>query len=115
MAKYTFDNISKFSATMMFTALASSPFAFLTNGFLGRVTFFTLKKLSNFLANKGLIIANIGVDYVSTLDQQKDLDTELEKAITIVANKKGRLTDEEKKRIDAPVMAAMRRFVSLIN
>ena len=114
MAKYQFDGIAKFNATVIFTAMAASPLAFLTTGLLGRFTFFALTKLGNVIANKGLIIANVGVDYVLTLNQKGNFDSIIEDALKEVKDKKGRLTDAEKKAIDDKVIASFKLFISLI-
>ena len=115
MPKYQFDGVSKFSAVMIFTSLASSPFAFLTTGILGKFTFFILEKISNWLANKGLILLNVGVNYIAVLNQQGDYDKTIEEAIKKVKDNPGRLTDAQKKAIDQPVIDSFKRFVSLIN
>ena len=112
--KYEFPGLSKFNATLIFTAMASSPLAFLTTGFLGNITFFFLKKIGRWLANQGLALLNLGVDFLMVELEQRDFENAMDEAIAKVKASKGRLTKEQKEEIDAPVKNAFRRFASFV-
>lgn len=98
----------------MFTALASSPLSFMTTGFFGKITFFFLEKLMNFLANNGLILLNIGVDHLQTAIEKDNFDEAIEEALKVVRNTKGKITKERAHEIDQPVIDAFRKFISLV-
>lgn len=114
--KYQFDGIASVSASFVLTAMAGSPLAFLTTGVLGKITFFFLQKIMNGLANNGLAVLNLGIDFLSVNFQERDF-TEAMRAALIARDKiittKGKLTKEEMDAIDAPVKEAFRRFARL--
>lgn len=112
--KHQFDGIAKATATLLFTSMAAGPFAFLTGGFLGHITFFILKRFSNWLANQGLALLNIGVDAIKIAQEKKKFDEEIDKAIKAVLEAKRKLTKEEQAAIDEPVKKAFRKFVSFV-
>lgn len=114
--KYQFDGISSVSASFVFTAMASGPLAFLTTGVLGQVTFFILKKVMNGLANNGLAVLNLGVDFISVNFQERDFNEAMRAALIArdkVITTKGKLSKEEMDAIDAPVKDAFRKFARL--
>lgn len=108
--KYKFEGIGTLGATLMSGALAASPFAFLTTGIWGKITFWVLQKASAYFANKGLIFLNVGVEAVSAYSDRKDFDGSFESAIRIVNEHGDNLTDAEKKAIDDSVIAAFDKF-----
>lgn len=114
VVKHKFNNLSRGMATMIFTAMASTPLAFLTTGIVGKITFYFLQRWSNWLINQGLVLANVGIDFVKTASQKKDYDQAIEEAIQKVLQTKHRLTKEEQDAIDEPVKRAFRRFVKLV-
>lgn len=112
--KHNFDGIARASATMVFTAMAASPMAFITRGVLGQVTFFFLKKVMNWSANQGLAILNLGVDSLRIAQEKRTFDRQISEALAKVQATKRRLTQEEKNEIDAPVIDAFRRFARFV-
>lgn len=112
--KYQFDGISKITATLLFTTIAASPMSFLTTGFIGKITFYLLKRISNWLANQGLAILNVGVDAIKIAQEKKAFDRAIEEAINKVLEAKHKLTKEEQDAIDDPVKKAFRKFVSFV-
>jgi hypothetical protein len=62
----------------------------------------------NFLANRGLLVVNIGAIYVSGEFQQSDFDKAFDDAIQ--KSKTPGLSDAQKKVIDDQVIASFRRF-----
>ena len=113
-AKHEFGGIARVTATMLMTFMATSPLAFLTHGILGKITFFFLTKVGNWLASNGLAILNLGVDAIKIAQQKKTFDREIEKALKAVAESKGNLSPSEAKAIDAEVKAAFKRFAKFI-
>ena len=67
-----------------------------------------LEQLVNWLANKGLIVINIGAAFVEGDIDQKKFDAAIEEGLAKL--KIGGLTDEQKKEIDAKVIDAIRKF-----
>lgn len=115
--KYQFDGIAAVSATMVFTAMAGGPLAFLTTGILGKIVFFFLKKIMNGLANQGLAILNLGIDFMSVNFQQSDYESAMDAAIKArdeIIGKRGKLTQEERERIDEDVKRAFRKFAPFV-
>lgn len=110
--KYDFKGIKKLGASGLRLALGSSPklawilrFPALTN--------FILEFISNYLANHGLIILNIGaVHYLGPKDQ-KVFDDGIDKAIEAIRIKGGRdkLTQKEIEAIDNEVIKSVRPFI----
>lgn len=110
--KYRFEGIGKLGATLMFSALAASPLAWLTNGLVGKIVFFLLTEFSMFLSNHGLIILNMAIADLKTLSEKKNFDGAFDDAFKEIHEKRERLTPEEKKRIDDKVISAFRDFAS---
>lgn len=69
--------------------------------------------LVNFLANRGLIIINIGVNIVDGVLDQKALDSALEAGITKVMKGRDKITPAEGKKIDDEVRKAFDRDADL--
>ncbi len=99
---------------MIFTSMAGSPLAFLTHGFLGRITFFFLTKVGSWLANQGLALLNIGIDELRIAAQKDDYEKAIEEALKSVGEAKQKLTPAEIKAIDDKVKKAFRKFVYLV-
>lgn len=108
--KYQFPGIAKFNALLLFTALGSSPAAFLTNGLLGKFVYFFLNRFGNWLANQGLALANMGVDALIISEQHGNYEQVMDEAFEEIKKKKGRLSPEERKKIDDKVKDAFREF-----
>jgi len=114
--KYQFKGMSRFNATLLFTALASSAWgSFLTTGLMGKFVFFILEKIGNWIANQGLALANIGIDEIKIMAEKDNFESVMDEAVKEVQNKKGRLTDAEKKKIDNRVKSAFRRFATFVD
>lgn len=69
---------------------------------------FLLNWISEWLANRGLIIINVGAFYVSGMFDQKSFDAAMEDGLK-KASAPG-LTDKQKKVIDDAVIEAFRKF-----
>ncbi len=110
--KHKFKGIGKAGALLMFAGLAASPFAVITNGIAGKITFWLLEQLSMWMADKGLIILNIGAAKINTLSEQQDFDGSFEQAFKEIHENNDRLTDEQKKAIDDKVISAFRKFAT---
>lgn len=112
--KYQFDGMARFTATMVFTKMASGPLAFLTTGFLGNITFFLLKKGANWLANQGLAVLNIGLNEILVAQQKGRFDKVLEDALKQVKQTKRKLSKKEQAEIDDRVIKAFRTFAYFV-
>lgn len=111
--KYQFDGISKMTSLLLFNAMASGPWFFLTQGMLGRFTMFLLKKFSKWALNQGLVIVNIGIDIIEIEMDKRAFDDAMEQAIKKVQSKR-KLTPGEIKAIDADVKKAFKEFVRFV-
>jgi hypothetical protein len=110
--KYDFRGIKKLGAAGLRLALAASPYtAWTLKG--GALTTFFLEWFSNWLANSGLMLLNIGADYVSGEMDQARFDAAMDAAFEEIRKKGGRetLTEAEKKAIDDEVIKVARKFV----
>lgn len=106
--KYDFPGISKLGAIGLKAAFASSPYtAWLLK--LGPVSTFFIELLANFLANKGLLILNLGAIYLNGEIDQRAFDNAMDEAFKKL--QKPGLTPQQKKDIDDEVIAAARRFI----
>lgn len=112
--KHDFKGIKKVGATVLLGVIASSPFSFLATGFLGRVTTFFLEKIVNVLANKGLIILNVGAMHFKTEAEAKAYVAGMELALKKVSESEGRLTPEQVKEIDDEVIKVFDDFAILV-
>lgn len=108
--KYKFEGIGKASATATFVALASTPLAKLTQGFVGKILYALLTLFFSGLASVGLVVLNIGIAKVETLLEQKDFDGSFDEAFKIINAKGGKLTQQEIAEIDSKVIDAFRKF-----
>ena len=103
--KYNFKGIKKTGAAGLRLALASSPAtAWILKG--GFVTTFALEFFSNWLANNGLIVMNLGAYYIGGEFDQKAFDTAIDQGLKAVENSGGKLTPEQIKEIDDAVIKA---------
>jgi len=108
--KYDFPGIKKFGARGLSLVLASFSWgAWLIQWGFGPVIDFLFKEFSNWLANKGLIVLNIGAIVVEGEFNQKSFDKAMEEGLHKVLA--GGLTDQQKKEIDDKVIKAARRFL----
>lgn len=97
-------------------ALLSSPyFAWLLN--FDALTNFILEFISNYLANQGLVVLNLGAIYVEGELDQREFDRVLDQAITDIKNKGGidKLTQKEIRDIDDAVIKVARKFLVINN
>ena len=110
--KYDFKGIKKAGAAGLRAALSSSPITSWIVAFPS-LTNFALEFITNFLANNGLVLLNIGANYVEGELDQKRLDDALTTAMENITQKGGRdkLTAAQKKAIDDEVIKAARGFI----
>jgi len=109
--KYDFKGISKFGAIALRVALSSSPYTawfFKVPG-----SQLVCELFVNWLANKGLLILNLGAIQIGTEIDQHRLDKAMDEALNAIMEKGGRenLTPEQKKEIDDEVIKAARKFI----
>lgn len=109
-AKHELTGIGSASATLTFVALAGSPLAFLTQGFLGKITHYILTQIYSRLASQGLVVLNIGVARVQTMAERKDFDGTFDDAFDLINKSGGRLSPDDIKAIDDRVISALRKF-----
>lgn len=102
--KYNFKGIKEKGARVIKTALAASPYTAWLLKF-NIVLDLALEAFSNWLANKGLIIMNVGYFYVDGKLDQAALDRALNRGIEEVDSGKI-LTPEQMKEIDDAVIKA---------
>lgn len=107
---YDYSGIGKAEALLIFSALAASPAAWLTNGVLGKFTFWALSKFLTWLSGKGIMLLNVLVADVQTLAQKGDFDGSFDNAFAAIHGHPERLTPEQKAAIDKPVIDAFRKF-----
>lgn len=114
--KYNFSGIKKLGAAGLRLALASSPKSAWLLKF-GSLTDLVLEFFMNWLANKGLVILNLGAIYVSGEMNQRDLDSAMDRAISEIKYAGGidSLTEAEKRAIDEAVIKAARKFIVIGN
>ena len=108
--KHKFSGIGSASATLTFIALAGTPLAFLTQGFLGKIVHWLLTQIFMRGADKGLIFLNIGAAKAQTLSEHAQFDGSLDEAFKIINEKKGNLSEEDVKKVDDSVIATLRKF-----
>lgn len=103
--KYNFKGIKEKGAAGLRLALSSTPqTAWLVK--YPALTNFLLEAFANWLANKGLIVMNIGAYYVEGKLDQKAFDEAMDKGILRVDAAGGTLTPEQIKEIDDAVIKA---------
>lgn len=112
--KHKFDGIARFTATLVFTKMAGGPLAFLTTGVLGKVTFFFLTKGSNWLANQGLAVLNVGVNHILVSQQKDQFEKAINEALNKVQGTSNKLSPVEVAEIDDKVIRAFRNFAYFV-
>ncbi len=110
VTKYQFKNIGKASAVATFAALAVSypPFLAFSQTFGGKCVFTVLCWLYTGLASIGVIVLNVGVDYIKTVAEKNQFDGTMESAIKSV--EQGNLTPQQGAAIDDSVIQAHNNF-----
>ena len=107
--KYDFPGIRRAGQIAFAAALATVPWgAALLKGPFKPVAEYAIGFLTEWLANRGLLVINIGAIYLDTKFDQVAFDRAMEKALDQV--KMPGLTDEQKKAIDHDVIKAFRNF-----
>lgn len=111
--KYDFPGIKKWGAKGLSAALASTPWGswLVTTWGLKDVVDIALAWLANWLANKGLVVLNLGAIYVEGEFDQAGFDREMDAAIKKVEDAKGKLTPEQIKAIDDEIIKVARKFI----
>lgn len=109
--KYDFKGIKRLGRAGLRAALATSPkTAWLLK--FGSLLDLVLEFIFNWLANKGLIILNLGYIHLDSKFDQKELDKAMQKALDeIELIGKNNLTPDQKKEIDNAVIKAARKFI----
>lgn len=110
--KYNFRGIKQLGAAGLRGALLSSPWtAWLVK--VPNFTNFLLEAFSNWLANKGLVIVNVGAIYVEGEFDQYAWDEAMDKAIEEIKLKGGheKLTPKEIQEIDNEIIRKGRNFI----
>lgn len=103
--KYDFKGIKKTGSAGLRAAFAATPqLAWINKG--GALTDLFLEFLTNWLANKGLIVLNVGAFYVSGELDQSAIDKAIDSGLKAVENSQGKLTPEQMKEIDDAVIKA---------
>lgn len=110
--KHDLSGIGGVTASLVISLLAGSSLAFLTTGPLGWFVAVILRWLFSGLASMGLVLLNVGVAHVQTINEKKDFDGSFEDAFRAINAKNGELTDEEKAAIDQKVIDAFRKFAT---
>lgn len=105
--KYDFKGIKEKGASGLKLALASDP----ATAWMVKVPFITtaLEYGVNWMANKGLVVLNIGAIYINGEIDQSKLDKAIEDGLKKVELSKGSLTPEQIKEIDDAVIKAADR------
>jgi hypothetical protein len=113
---YRFEGIGEASAAVVMASLSANPtFIPITTGFIGKITFFTLKVVFMLLASLGLIVLNVGVAKVETIIDGNNFDESWDTAeniIRLIRESGKEITPAEAKAIDDPVIAAFRKFAN---
>jgi hypothetical protein len=107
---YDYAGIGNAEALLIFSALAASPAAPFTNGVLGKITFWSLGQFCTWLASKEVLVLNIASTDLQTLAQKGEFNATFDEAFKAIHGNSDRLTAEQKAAIDAPVIAAFRKF-----
>lgn len=110
--KYDFVGIKKTGAALVRGALAADPkLAWLLK--LGTLLDLLIEFVLNWMANRGLLVFNVGFEVIDGVVDQKQLDAQLRLAYEEIRVKGGRekLTKAQKKAIDDQVIKAARKFV----
>lgn len=109
--KYDFQGIQKGGLLAIKAALAATGWgaSIIASPFV-RVLDWMLKKIINFMANKGLIVLNLGAIYVEGEFDQTEFDKAMDAGLSKIKTRPD-MTPEEKKEIDDEVKNAFRKFV----
>ncbi len=112
--RYSFSGIQKAAGVAIDALIAGTGWGawLLASPFMPIVSFFR-DALVNFLANRGLIILNIGVNIIDGVIDQKALDSALDEGIKRVMQGRDKITPAEGKAIDDKVRAAFDRDADL--
>lgn len=103
--KYDFQGIKKLGGVGLRAALSTSPYTAWLNRF-GALTNLITEFAANWLANRGLILLNVGAFYIGGEIDQKSLDNAIENGLKAVELSNGKLTPEQMKEIDDAVIKA---------
>lgn len=103
--KYDFKGIKKVGSAGIKAALSASPYTAWLLKF-GAILDLGLEFGTNWLANNGLIVFNIGAFYVKGELDQKALDNAIEAGLKKIQQSNGNLTPEQIKEIDDAVIKA---------
>lgn len=109
--RYDFPGIKKWGAKGLTLALSSTAWGawLVKTPFVRTLVDAFLEQTVNWLANKGLIVLNIGAIYFEGEFDQKAFDQALDEGLRAV--KTGSLTPEQMKEIDEKVRIAARKFL----
>lgn len=113
MSKYDFKGIKSKGAKAIELLLGASwaPFAAAMKlPVIGTLIDGGLQLLTNWLANNGLVVLNIGTIIVDGEFDQKGFDDAMDAALASVGTNRDQLSDAQKKAIDDKVIAAFRKF-----
>lgn len=112
--KYDFPGIKKLGAKGLLLALASVPYVGIpltTWPVVKDVVAGALEMFANWLANKGLVVLNLGAIAVEGDWNQKAFDSAIDEAFKKIQNAQGKLTPEQMKAIDDEVIKAARKLI----
>ena len=107
---YDYSGIGKAEALLVYSALAASSVSWLTNGLLGKATFWALEQICTWLANKEVMVLNIAATDIQTVIQAGEFDATFDDAFKAINKSKDPLTAAQKAAIDQPVIDAFRKF-----
>ena len=112
--KYDIKGIKKYGAKGLLLALESTSVGgkLISWGLGGAMRMF-LEAIANWLANKGLVVLNIGAISVSGEWDQKAFDASMDEALSKIQSLDGKLTPEQVKAIDDEVIRTARKFLSI--
>lgn len=103
--KYDFKGIKKLGGAGLRAAIASTPqLAWMLK--FGSLLDLFLELLANWLANKGLILLNVGAFYLEGKIDQAALDSAISEGLRRVELGAGKLTPDQIKEIDDAVISA---------
>lgn len=110
--KYDFPGIKKVGAKGLELLLSTTAWgaALLKIPVIGTIVDGILQLATNWLANKGLIVLNIGAIIIDGHFDQAGFDSAMDAALKAVDQHKDTLTDAQKKAIDDTVIKAFRKF-----
>lgn len=113
MSKYDFDGIQKFGAKGILLAISGTGWGAFIAGtpVISSIAAFFLEFVVNWLANKGLVVLNLGAIYFNGHFDQKRFDEAMNEGLKKVMLADGTLTPEQIKEIDDAVIAAADRFI----